>query len=289
MSRLFLAFVACLLAVGTPPAKAAPRLDLNAASQQQLAALDGVGEELASRIVAYRGRHGPFDSVDDLGDVPGVSPELLARLGAHLRAEGPAPLAPPLPCAPDGSTVAARAVALLAGYRDEPDVRAVQEAAARYAEVHPDLLASWRHRARYAGLAPRLSVEDRYVDLSRQRLRTGGGSPDYELDEVGTEQEPAVRAEWDLSRLVFNPDELRVAGETVDLVRLRQRVLDEVTRLYFERRRREVERDLAPPADVAGRVRQQLRIDELTASLDALTGGFFSQRLGAAPDGGGRS
>ena len=85
--------------------------------------------------------------------------------------------------------------------------------------------------------------------------------------------------EWDLSRVVFNPDELRVLRENTVLVKLREDLLNRVTRSYFERRQLQVELMIRPPVDVSEVVRIRLRIQELTAELDALTGGWFSRKL----------
>ncbi|HEY6000484.1 MAG TPA: helix-hairpin-helix domain-containing protein [bacterium] len=56
------------------------RIDLNAATAAELEALPGVGASLASRIVAHRGAHGPFRSVEDLDAVSGVGKRLVERL-----------------------------------------------------------------------------------------------------------------------------------------------------------------------------------------------------------------
>ena len=55
--------------------------------------------------------------------------------------------------------------------------------------------------------------------------------------------------------------------------------LDEVTRLYFDRRRLQVEQLLSPPSDIKTQIKNELRLQELTASIDALTGGKFSAAL----------
>ncbi len=47
-------------------------LNLNAASEAELAELPGIGEALAERIAAYREANGPFASVDGLDAVPGI-------------------------------------------------------------------------------------------------------------------------------------------------------------------------------------------------------------------------
>jgi competence protein ComEA len=73
-------------ATSTPgmPAESAP-LDLNAATQDGLDALPGVGPVLAGRIVAWRTAHGRFTTVDELGEVPGIGPKALERLRPLVR------------------------------------------------------------------------------------------------------------------------------------------------------------------------------------------------------------
>ena len=51
-----------------PPGK----VDLNLASQAQLETLPGVGQVTASAIIDYRTRYGPFESIEDLMQVPGI-------------------------------------------------------------------------------------------------------------------------------------------------------------------------------------------------------------------------
>ncbi|MBQ7491632.1 MAG: ComEA family DNA-binding protein [Clostridia bacterium] len=52
------------------------RLDLNAATEEELSRLPGVGAALSRRIVEYRERYGPFSSTDELDAVDGVGPAL---------------------------------------------------------------------------------------------------------------------------------------------------------------------------------------------------------------------
>ena len=53
----------------------------------------------------------------------------------------------------------------------------------------------------------------------------------------------------------------------------------EVTKLYFERRRAQVRLLLDEHLDVEARVKQELKVAELTAYLDDATGGWFSSKL----------
>jgi competence protein ComEA len=55
-------------------------VDLNAADVAGLEALPGVGPVLAARIVAHREDHGPFTTIEDLLDVPGIGEAKLAQL-----------------------------------------------------------------------------------------------------------------------------------------------------------------------------------------------------------------
>ena len=56
------------------------RLDLNTATAADLETLPGVGTSLAARIDAYRLKHGPFHSVDELRQVSGFGEKLIATL-----------------------------------------------------------------------------------------------------------------------------------------------------------------------------------------------------------------
>jgi len=65
---------------GATNAGAGGLIDLNRATAAELDALPGIGKVLAGRIVEWREREGPFQSVDDLGKVEGIGPALLAKL-----------------------------------------------------------------------------------------------------------------------------------------------------------------------------------------------------------------
>ncbi len=48
------------------------KLDLNTATAEELQKLPGIGEVLSQAIVEYREEHGPFQSVEELLQVPGI-------------------------------------------------------------------------------------------------------------------------------------------------------------------------------------------------------------------------
>ncbi len=62
------------------PGSSAGPVDLNRGDLVALQSLPGVGPATAEAIVAFREEHGPFRSVDDLLDVPGIGPSKLAAI-----------------------------------------------------------------------------------------------------------------------------------------------------------------------------------------------------------------
>ena len=64
-----------------------PRVNINTADVKELAALDGINEELAQRIVDSREYWGKYDSLDRLLLVDGFSRKLLESLRDRLTVE----------------------------------------------------------------------------------------------------------------------------------------------------------------------------------------------------------
>lgn len=69
---------------GTGARRSDGRLDLNRASAAELEELPGIGPVLAGRIVAWRDEHGPFTSVGELRDVPGIGERTFQKLADLL-------------------------------------------------------------------------------------------------------------------------------------------------------------------------------------------------------------
>ena len=64
---------------------AAEPVNINTADAQALAeAITGVGLKRAEAIISYRDQNGPFESVDDLVQVPGVGEKTLERSRERL-------------------------------------------------------------------------------------------------------------------------------------------------------------------------------------------------------------
>jgi len=279
-SRRALLPLAALVVVLSATEARADRIDINTATATELEELPGIGPKLAAEIVRDREENGPFSVPEDLARVPGISSNLVEKLLPEITTGGDLVVR-------EGQQIPADAVRqILDRYAHEPTIREVQEAAITYSRSHPDTVDSWRARARTSALLPQFQSRVR-TDFDRDsRTRTNLDAADAVVvtDDNDNSLLLEVRATWDLDRVVFNPDELGVWRETMRMANLRDRVVDEVTRRYYERRRLQIDLELTPPTNVADRVRKELRIQELTADIDAVTGGWFSKKLKKAGD-----
>ncbi|MCR4316180.1 MAG: helix-hairpin-helix domain-containing protein [Planctomycetes bacterium] len=61
------------------------RLNLNAATAEELMTLPSIGERLAEAIIEYREAHGPFRSLEDFGNVPRIGPSVIEKLRDLVR------------------------------------------------------------------------------------------------------------------------------------------------------------------------------------------------------------
>lgn len=60
-------------------------VSLSSGTQEELEALPGIGPKTAQAIIAYRQMHGPFNSVDQLDDVPMLGRDKIEALRGSVR------------------------------------------------------------------------------------------------------------------------------------------------------------------------------------------------------------
>lgn len=173
-----------------------------------------------------------------------------------------------------------QARAILKRFSSEPTVREVHRVAMNYALVNPGRIQSLITRARHAGWLPEFRFRyNRNTDDDRNTVFPTANTPILTTQATDLDHRFEFRATWKLDELIFNRNEITVYRELKRLVDLRVDVLKETTKLYFERRRLQVDLLVNPPKSLLGRIRRMLRLQELAADLDAFTGGFFSRRL----------
>jgi hypothetical protein len=174
------------------------------------------------------------------------------------------------PASPDPGAGAAEA------WEGEPSVRELQRAAEENLLLHPEDLKSLRSRAHASAWLPELTAEyQRNVgNIDMLGVSSGEGVDTSALEDVSRY---SLRATWKLSELVFSPQEIKLTSAALDLQLARREVLEEVAKLYFERRRYQLR--LRTEVDPLAREKLELDIGERGAQLDALTGGLLSRRL----------
>ena len=153
----------------------------------------------------------------------------------------------------------------------EPAIAEIQQAAINYAEVYPEKIANWRKQARLKALIPELS-------LDYDKTVTTALGATYDRVQVGP-RDWGVSLNWDLADIVFSADQTSIDVRSRLMVQLRDDILNEVTRLYFERKRLQLELSRSEGLNEKSKLEKELRLEELTASIDGLTGGYMSQKL----------
>lgn len=157
----------------------------------------------------------------------------------------------------------------------EPSVSEVLRMARRAAaSLGPERLRALARRARLAGLMPvvRLSAERGFDQDLTSASTTASESTKAA---IGDELSVGATLTFELDRLVFAPEEVRLLSVERWLVSDRRKLLHDVVRLYFQRKRLLREQAAARVADPE--LVDSLR--EVEALLDALTAGAFSAAL----------
>lgn len=140
---------------------------------------------------------------------------------------------------------------------DCPTIGEVQQMAIRYANVSPSLIKNWMKRAKYKALLPQFKITyDKSVDYDAGSDKHFIGPNDWEFSIT-----------WDFKSLLYTDDMEGIDTRSRLMTGLRNEIIQDVTRLYFERKRLIAENA------------SYLKIEEKTALIDGYTGGWFSKKL----------
>jgi hypothetical protein len=172
--------------------------------------------------------------------------------------------------------------------RSEMTVREVQKAASKNYQLEPARIHALARNARVKGLMPRISASFSNV-LGNRFTNTKDGlfpilpspaenpNPNFFKERMAESSDQltwSVSASWDLDRLIFAAEAL----DAKSLTSMEENLIREVTTLFFSRRRVLASLILSPPDDDEEFFYELMRLDELTATLDAFTGGRFSTK-----------
>jgi hypothetical protein len=164
---------------------------------------------------------------------------------------------------------------------EDPPVAALRAAATALVLAEPERAHSLVERARFAGWLPELRIMADRRFARTESVDLGTPSDGAALAPVGIDSNNDVRyqarATWDLSKIIFNPDEIAAQFQALRTADTRREIESLVIRLYFERRRLKAESATADDLDMLPGSRRELRVAEIEAELDALTGGAFTR------------
>jgi photosystem II stability/assembly factor-like uncharacterized protein len=171
-------------------------------------------------------------------------------------------------------------------FANEPSIRNAHAMAIEYADIHPTKIKRWHSLAAKKAWLPKFTVD---FDIERNNTISnsiwGSYSNGGQLF-IGPDDKTAYRNSgwgasfsWDLSELVWNPDQTSIDSRAKLMTEMREDLLSQISRIYFERRRLQIELIAGISYDPSDTLSKQMRVDELTALLDALTGGNFSKNI----------
>jgi hypothetical protein len=155
-------------------------------------------------------------------------------------------------------------------FANEPTVQEVQAMAIAYAEVDNNKIKDWRRRANVKALMPTLGMNYSKTIYGSSSGAIAVGPLDW-----------GMTMSWDLGDLIYNSDQTSIDTRSKLMVELRNDILAEVTRLYFERRKLQIE--VMGLGNVPSRSDKELKFQETTALMDRLTGGRYSRVLKSMP------
>jgi hypothetical protein len=253
------------------------QIPINEATIEQLADIDGITETQAEQIVSLRSRLGRIENIESLRSID-ISEEGLDMLRQEVVVL--------LPIANIGAPRAktyASADAVLSEFGNEPTIGEVQSMAMIYSKTNPERIEGWLSSVRKAYALPKVNVQyEKELDGSTRYdylADEAGASPVRDYEQIENDDKVVVKLEWRLDKLVMSSEQIRVLNESQKAVKVREQVMDEVTRLYFDRRRLQVEGLLNPASSLNDEIEYVLRLQEMSANLDALTGGAFSASI----------
>jgi len=174
---------------------------------------------------------------------------------------------------------AQKAETILRTFDNEPTLTQLKDAACAFADADPHTAKRWRRAPNIAALLPVVKIAIDH-DLERdETLDKRQDEPDFWGVDTDRDWGFQLSAQWKLSELIFHSDEVRVWGALADRASRREAVLALLVGYFFERRRVQLQILLEPPQTLAEMVTLQLRLQELTASIDSLTNGALTAGL----------
>ncbi|MCX5680163.1 MAG: hypothetical protein NTZ95_05875 [Candidatus Omnitrophica bacterium] len=164
-------------------------------------------------------------------------------------------------------------------FDNEPPFAELRKAAIDYADVNPEKIKNWQSQSRLKALAPKVSLGwDKNVSNTYEIYTSA--TKDYVTsgpDDIASGMDVSVS--WDIAGLIWSDDQTNIDVRSRLMVQLRNDILDDLRRAYYERKRLQFDIMANPPKDMKSKFDKEARIQELTQNIDDLTENYFSKHM----------
>lgn len=163
----------------------------------------------------------------------------------------------------------------------EPTYKELQRAAIKFCDVSPEKIRKWHMESRARALLPKISLGiDKDSSTTYDIYTSSDSNKSYSVtgpDDISNGWN--VGLSWDVGNLIWSDDQTNIDVRSRLTTQLRNDILDDLRRVYYERKRLQFELMSNPPKDMNVKFEKELRLQELTQAIDDLTGNYFSEHL----------
>lgn len=174
----------------------------------------------------------------------------------------------------------------------EPSVVEVQKEALKFASLPTDKdYRRYRLQSRLRNLVPRVGIDinDTGADTNYREFERGistnvslnnsfdaGRTTRLQNDGRSFKQLSLL---WNTNNIIFDDQIKEILSQARLTANIRENLLDDVTRIYYQRRKLQLQSLISPMLDTNEKLSKELEIAELTGQLDSRTGGWFSNEI----------
>lgn len=174
----------------------------------------------------------------------------------------------------------------------EPSVIEVQKQALKFASLPTaNDYKRYRLEARLRNVFPKVGFDLNNTGTSTNYYQLNKGitsdallNNDFNSDQINRHQFDGrsfkqVSLLWDANKFLYDDEIGDILSQARLTANIRENLLDDVTRIYYQRRKVQLEILLSPPKDIQTKLAKEIEIAELTGQLDSRTGGWFTRQI----------
>ncbi|MBI2995748.1 MAG: hypothetical protein HYY52_03470 [Candidatus Melainabacteria bacterium] len=174
----------------------------------------------------------------------------------------------------------------------EPTVQEVQKQALKFASLPTDKdYKRFRTQARIRNIIPRVGFDINTTGTSTDYYQLQKGistdialSNQFDADRITRLQRDGrsfkqLSVLWNTNQFIYDDEIKEILNQARLTANIKENLLDDVTRIYYQRKKLQLETLLHPPGEASEKLSKQIEVAELTGQLDSRTGGWFSREI----------